>query len=288
MNCRSCREEIESLDAGAPPRLAARAHLDSCAACREFAREREALKGLLGGLGRAPAPEDFDSRLCARLAACKEGRFTATPFWRRRFSPSAASIALAACFVLVAAATLLLYRAPSPGGTTRASADGTDFAATPSAVTEQGAGFAGAPAAVTPEPVRDLAANPPRAEQLKATRYSNQGGVSRAPAARGAPDAADSAQPQGSPDRPANGATPRPSNLETRDMALGVARTLTLGEPFAVPVDPSAGRVKVVLRDEQGASRVVSVRPVSFGAQSLVGRGREATVALRPASEGVW
>src|ERR1700749_2267317 len=72
-DCKVFRTEIdEACDGGAlGPRAAA--HVASCAACGESLRGREALRGLVRGVGRVEAPADFEYRLRARMAGSRPG-----------------------------------------------------------------------------------------------------------------------------------------------------------------------------------------------------------------------
>jgi hypothetical protein len=79
----------------------------------------------------------------------------------------------------------------------------------------------------------------------------------------------------------------RPAPVRTRLDSAGAA---SVSNPPAVPVQLSASRkpMRVVLRDERGASRVVSMRPVSFGSQEFIGRLNNSFRASNPTKEGVW
>ncbi len=72
-DCKVFRTEIDgACDGGAlGPRAAA--HAASCASCGESLRGREALRGLVRGLGRVEAPPDFEYRLRARMAGSRPG-----------------------------------------------------------------------------------------------------------------------------------------------------------------------------------------------------------------------
>jgi hypothetical protein len=57
---------------------------------------------------------------------------------------------------------------------------------------------------------------------------------------------------------------------------------------IVVPVSTSSESMRLVLQDERGERRVVSVEPVSFGAQQLVGRAGVPQRKILPTREGVW
>jgi hypothetical protein len=78
------------------------------------------------------------------------------------------------------------------------------------------------------------------------------------------------------------------SVVMSRESAELLREASKRSKPVAVPVSMSAQPLKVVLRDEHGESRVVSIKPVSFGAQNLVGQATRQTRASLASSEGVW
>ena len=86
---------------------------------------------------------------------------------------------------------------------------------------------------------------------------------------------------------------------KTTDFVVGPARVVkspALGmnnisgeQPsITIPVRISMQPVKVLLRDGRGTSRVVSIEPVTFGAQDFVKRAGEEKSAPLPSKEGVW
>lgn len=85
MNCRDCQSELPDLllDPGAPSTVRARAHVDSCAECRE---EFEALKATMLLLDTWEAPEPspyFDQKLTVLLRE-EQARPSANWFERMR------------------------------------------------------------------------------------------------------------------------------------------------------------------------------------------------------------
>src|SRR3712207_5392358 len=112
-NCKTYRREIEEAAGRAPLGREAEAHLAACGACRDFLRERAALVGLVGGLGRVAAPDDFEIRLRARMAGRRDsgrGHFFGLNF---AFTPG---LAAAASFVFVFALAAVLYYGRGPSG----------------------------------------------------------------------------------------------------------------------------------------------------------------------------
>ncbi len=281
MNCKKYRNEIEDGGLDVLPSAEAQAHLHGCAGCRQFYAEQASLKRLVRELETVSAPADFEFRLRARLSARAIIRDKGG-FFSRHFAPSAPSIALAACFALTVAVTLYLSR------TQVTDTNGTRLA----------------------ESTMIEAEGPPRA----------------APQTLDGSDAADSAvlesvvavertdKVQGS--QPAAGRSPRfieparnvdgvldgsraESSGKTSDFGVGPARVVkssALGmdniggeqSSITIPVRISMQPVKVLLRDERGTSRVVSLEPVTFGAQDFVKRAGGEKSAPLPSKEGVW
>ncbi|MGB7922168.1 MAG: hypothetical protein WCF57_02865 [Pyrinomonadaceae bacterium] len=106
MNCKACRIEIEEAEANELLSAAARAHAETCLPCRAFGSERRSLRQLIGGLETVAAPPDFDFRLRARLAAAgrDEGRRSA---WWPQFAPGMSALALAVSLALMIGAGVI-------------------------------------------------------------------------------------------------------------------------------------------------------------------------------------
>ena len=277
MNCKAYRDETDAADLGAAPSAAARSHHALCDSCRVFSDERQRLRRLLGGLGSVGAPADFEFRL--RAAMREGGGGPRTGLRARLFKPLSAA-ALAACAVVAFAVTYLR----APAGEPRQ-----DLAAVTSSE-------AHAPAAAQPQ---TQTTDAPGATSTTATgreiaptdvAVAADGGAKRAAQIR--PGARRPVANQ------AHGVKAvRESVKVTTDSALRAApvRTLVGSGGVAVPNPPvpvqlSASRkpMRVVLRDERGASHVVSMRPVSFGSQEFVGRLNNSFRASNSTKEGVW
>jgi len=67
--CESVRRELEELLLNEEFSSTSAEHLQTCADCREFQRQQQKLRQIIGSLGTVSAPADFDFRLRARLAA---------------------------------------------------------------------------------------------------------------------------------------------------------------------------------------------------------------------------
>ena len=251
LNCKACRLEVEEAAGRSPLGRAAEGHLAACRACRDFVRERAALRSLLAGLERVSAPDDFDVRLRARMATRRgggRGRF----LFNFSFAPAFA-VAAAVVFVCAVAAALYVGR----GRTGREPV---------ARQTETPAAPAAAPTSPT---VTDAKPNPISVEVAGlGASESKQPRARRPVAARVRVSAAKA---------PARAET----GLASRTFSVGSSRVL-------VPVGGSADSMRVVLRDENGSARVVPVRSVSFGSEELIAGGPAGRRPAATSKEGVW
>ncbi|HEX8180503.1 MAG TPA: hypothetical protein VF525_13230 [Pyrinomonadaceae bacterium] len=269
-SCQQCQTEIET--AARPDALTARAteHLSACAACRTLQTERRRLRQLIGELEPVGAPPDFDMRLRARIAAQERAP---APFSLWLFTPRAVGLAAAASLVLVLGVTLG-WRARQPAST----------------------GNAAPSLAQVNSPV----AQRPQVEPTQISRA----GVSSAVAEN---SSAGDALPFRSGKRAASVGRHESARLNARrsvrslpdvqDAGLagvsaitahGVEDQMASLSPIAVPVPASAQPLKVLLRDTQGAARVVSIEPVSFGSRDLLGARAQTTPSKATNEQGVW
>lgn len=279
-------------------------HLRACESCAKFYAERDALRALVGGLERVDAPADFDFRLRARMAA--ENVSQSSP--RRaawRFAPGLVSVAIAALFALTLVA-LRVYQTDAPVADTAQTAP-LAGAQTPS---HAPAGMrAATTAAMTTDDSNDVAT----ADEKDSNRQRRDTQAPQLARAFDAPgdatgETANAAQRRARASRTSDSslkstraantrggassdftASLRGATVVSRESAeLLRAATAKGSLPVAVPVNASAEPLRVVLRDEDGASRVVAIKSVSFGAQNLVGQRTRATNANLPVREGVW
>ena len=293
MNCQKYRREIEEAGPGARASDGATAHAASCDACRQFAQERARLRALVAGLQTVAAPDDFEFRLRARLASRKGGGGGALSWWPR-YAPGAALAAFAACCLLAVGVALraVPWDAPTNGVEVSKAAH--------VSTTEASKGEAKNSDVMRPE---DVASKTSEGEQGASAKVDERsfvrtprGGLSSAPFVRVARrEGKSSLSGTAVAVRKRSARPPRAgveltddAVLETRDSAFAAAQNFTVGEPIPLPVNPSAQPLRVVLRDEQGASRVVAINPVSFGAQEFVGQGGGTVRAKQPPREGVW
>ncbi|HVF49224.1 MAG TPA: hypothetical protein VNA19_04015 [Pyrinomonadaceae bacterium] len=298
MNCKQYRQEFEAADLDASAQGAALRHLRECAACRKFYEERLALRQLVAGLQTIEAPPDFEFRLRARMNA-RPGGGSRLDAWRRFTSPKAFAVALAACCVLVFAAAALRYRSnPTPGSASLSTTETTTTTAqnsplkTPVATVERDRVAGNETIETRPQTTGDGLTAATEVEELKSVNASVNGVKSvRASFKRAHVGRASSARARipvpfkrsGEDVAGVNGA-----QLASSDSAVRASQTLYVNEPVALPVNASAHPLRVVLRDEQGAARVVAIKSVSFGAQELVGRLPVNAPRATQAREGVW
>jgi hypothetical protein len=277
MNCKAYRDETDAADLGAAPGDAARAHLAQCDACRVFRDEREGLRRLLGGLGSVAAPADFEFRLRAAMRAGGGG--PRTGLHARLFKPLSAA-ALAACAAV--AFTVAYLRAPAEGPRPNLAAVTPSEAHAPAASQTQAPN---APATGTlTSPIREGATSDVAVvSKVAAKRDAQARRVSHRTTAlnqsRGVRGVVEEAA------RVTNDSALRDAPVRTRLDSGGVPVS---DKPVPVQLSASRKPMRVVLRDERGASRVVSMRPVSFGSQEFVGRLNNSYRAPNSTKEGVW
>jgi hypothetical protein len=274
LTCQQCRIEIET---NAPREtLSARAteHLDTCAACHVFWSERQSLRRLLGELEPVAAPPDFEFRLRARMA---QQSAAAGPLSWPLFAPRFAGLALASCLVLAFAAALNWRTSEPP---------------TPAGVPGAQPGTAQVGPQPAPQPTRTevAAGSTPTAEPN--AEPVGRGGLSRSrkPSGRAPSDARAAARPN--PRKPTN------TNTDVNDIGVKgatlVARDSTLDTNAAqtgIPVPASAKPLQFLVKDVQGAARMISVEPVSFGSRDLLGGRtppRVVNASYTRSNQGVW
>ena len=256
-DCKTYRSEIEESANGLSD--VTRAHAESCSACGEFLRVSETLRRLVGGLERVEAPADFEFRLRARMAA-RRGTRGGKPFAGRGNLYGFGAVAAALCFLAVLAS--LYFRQSqrlTPGGEARNNARA-------EVITESG------PPQVAVNIKQSTTANPPGVNitDAVATATKTKGAWTRSVVRQRLREVA----------RAGDVRKVSANNTLIASATSAPVISLTLGN--------SPETLRVVLRDEHGAARVVPVRAVSFGSQELLAResvGRRASVKE---NEGVW
>lgn len=274
MNCKLCQVEIEEAGSDAPPGATVGAHLADCAACRAFRAERASLRGLVAGLARVDAPNDFEFRLRARLAA--EAAPRESSGWQAYF-PRAAWAAVSVCLLIAVGVSLrprqqttpAVASFDSPTRPVAATADGNDRS-------DRAAGNAQTrgdlPGAISPDEnsevaaVADVAATNARVNPRRADKRVRRQTI--VPPAALEEIAADV------------------GGAERVESFAEHSRSVTGGTVIALPVSAEERPLQVTFRDMQGASRVVSVDPVAFGSRELHSAGARVVNAAN--KQGVW
>lgn len=277
MNCQTCRIEIEEL--GTSERLSdeARAHLSICALCRAFHDERQSLKRLIGGLGAVSAPPDFDFRLRARISAAKTAGNHRSPW--RSFLASAPAIGLAATFALLVAGVVIYNQTKSKSpinGNTVAASDKTPEQKTVQASVNPAPPFMAPETAprVSDAIVKDdgasvaVAAENPRSRKSGNNRNVARREVSQ-PNANDAPVFSNDTAFRPAPQIVAGGAAPFNAGMNP---------------VIELPVRSASQPVRIFVDDKSGAKRTLTLEPVIFGSQDLMGRN----TSRASASQGIW
>jgi hypothetical protein len=257
MSCKKIRTEIEEAGRTASLGASASAHLASCASCRAFRSEREALRGLVAGLARVDAPADFEFRLRARIARSEDELHAHTS--HRTFVPTAAWLAIAGCLVL-ALGVFINFRQPQKQSRETASAAG------PAATVE--ARSASPVEAATPresnehanvDPVRSTS-RAPRAQRREKFIIPSE-------------TIEQMAQTQ-----------PAAGQLETH-VADVTGSPIYVGTPIPLRVTTQEKRLEALFKDAHGAQRIVAIDPVTFGARGQTpSRGNMKNISYT----GVW
>ena len=230
--CRATRREIDESELNQMLSDQARSHVDSCASCRDFRAERTSLRKLVGSLEPVAAPGDFDLRLRARIVSERQGR-AQLPFFLRLVvsTPAIAGAAL----VVILALSLVWFaqrnRSQSPATAVAPSREAP-------AVPDQN--FASNKEAVTTQPAP---------QDLKPGSHPDREGRSA---------------------REVNSRfTP---SVSARDYNFLPAESIRQIEQRAGEVSLSAPHKPMIvsMQDGRGATRRISLPPVSFGAQRLV------------------
>jgi hypothetical protein len=269
-DCKAYREEIEELAGAGRLSVEARAHVNACAPCRVLEEERASLRRLVRGLEKVEAPADFEFRLRARLASSRGGG-RGNPL---RPVYGFASIAVAALFLFVSASLYVRQvRQGKPDAARQQAAtkenkeNGASVAAS-----ERPVGFGRGVGSGTAEADSTSAVGPARStvarRKAEASARASYPARARDVAQRVKPDVAGA--------------------QNSLTAAVNSAEVINRSPTLAIPVGTSAESLRVVLKDESGASRVVPMRSVSFGSQDLIareGQGRRAPVTDK---EGVW
>lgn len=267
-DCKAYRREITEGFDGEMSR-GARAHAGTCRACADELRGRESLRALVRDLGKVEAPSDFESRLRARMAAngvtgrrCPDGGL--------RYVYAFAPVAAAACFLVVSTALYLRQASrtftPEPPSAAVAEAPRKATAEVSAAAPAVGDVKETGRTAAAAVNVASKSVTPPVRPAIQRRR----------PAPRQSTEVA----------AKLNG---RAAGTErsTEVFSLTQAPVIT-GRGVTIALKTTAEPMRMIIRDERGAGRVVPMRAVSFGSQDLMSRESAGRQAGAAENEGVW
>jgi hypothetical protein len=254
MECRATRQEID--ESGEQLSAQALRHVASCAPCLAFQNERARLRELLTSLEPVTAPADFDFRLRARIAAQAESVGPRSFF--SGFALSTPAMAVAA-LVIVALGGSIVW------------------------IEQRGAKQAQPVAVNSLSQVKEgtsTAADGPPSKQAdmpdSTTKASTTGTNADAPTylAQGRkPQFKDAGLSQ--------------TGGSSRDLSAGSATSIKQGQnPGAVYVSAPVKPMVLSLQDDNGATRRISLPPVSFGSQRLLVGSR--AVPVSSTNDRVW
>jgi hypothetical protein len=267
MSCKHFRTEIEETDRATALGAKAAAHIAVCGSCRAFRAERDSLRSLIGGLERVDAPSDFDFRLRARIARAEEAKDTR--FARHSFVPGAAWLAVATCAVLALAGLVVFRQAQRQMPSSQpsdATANSVAVKTPPQTNSTVTSAHEPQEAAVesSDNPVNDV--RPVSRVQRSAPRRY------KFVLSRDAVEQIAATQPSA-------------GSLETNNLSVQGTK-IYVGSPIPLPVTTPDRPLEALFKDVHGASRVVSVDPVTFGARGLPSH----RVSTRNVvySQGVW
>lgn len=269
-NCQRCRIEIEECGRAAALTAAAVEHLAACAACRAFQVERESLRRLIEELEPVVAPRDFEFRLRARMLAQERASFR---FAWPALAPRLFALAFSLCFVI--ALGLALHQHMQRRTATGLPDDNQSAAVHSKAI---------APATFAEQRVPDGARNTSSNQPANITAND----LPTRPRRVSLPERALA-------DRAITQRRFEPT-VASRDLSLR-STPVVLNEQTAelvalnsipLPLPASAKPLKVVLKDQQGVARELSVPPISFGSRDMLGGHAQVLRASATNGQGVW
>jgi hypothetical protein len=279
-DCKAFRKEFEEAADGCAPGARAVAHAEVCVSCGETLRGREALRGLVRGLGRVEAPPDFEFRLRARMAASRPGGGGGGLFARLFPVGGLAWAAVAVCVLSLTAAVYFRQARPAKHGAsnvgevasvpqvnaspTANESNDTGNKATQSTDADTAVAFVGTAPAVAPRGTTSSKRAASQSHDKELASRESRGELTQGGSVDAAVGAAQVRVPQ------FNSGANVASNVTAQGIQLGT----------------SAGTLRVVLRDERGT--LVPMRTVSFGSQEPLSRETASRRANAKDDEGVW
>lgn len=281
-DCKTYRSQIENAaDAGGLSRETL-AHVRTCRACADFWRQGVSLRRAVRELERVEAPADFEFRLRARIArhgGMRRENFFAGFYRIRNFAPLAAAV----CFLTVSASLYFWHSrhapmtAPTPKETNVASAT-TSTATGPTFVQDT-------PGRTVVQEAQSRAVIQGTTDASSIASTFNPVVVSPAVVRS---QASGARQWRASAHRTKNATFGEDATVPTQSIASFGSAPVRSQLPLKISVGTSAEPLRVVLRDETGAARVVPMRTVSFGSQQLLARSGVQQRASASENEGVW
>jgi hypothetical protein len=251
MDCRSVTNEINASELRQRLSREAVEHLAGCASCRQVSEQGASLRALVGSLSGATAPADFDMRLRARLAREKESNSVWLNLWRQ----AAGARAFGLAFSLLVLVGLAIYILPGDN---------------PQLITQKpGSGNEKSAVATPPSSTTIAKGTAPEDGSEPRPLKSRDDGVVRG----------------GSP-------VVQRAGLHTREYSSLPAVTVRnsgnspLADSPVVSLSAPMQPVVVSMRDDHGATRTISVPPVSFGSQKIIQPSYQ-PVSLA-SSKGAW
>jgi hypothetical protein len=251
-------------------------------ACRTFQLERLALRQLVGSLPVVTAPPDFDFHLRARLNTVKSAGHGS--FYRARFAPGLKAISVAAAFVLLLTAAVVLKQF-QPGAQVNAPLTSENNRATARGNDEQPRKLDGEPQPATAA-TRDEGALAksnsiiPKVDEPFHAR-SNIDSPVQFRSARTTMQPRATRSTVGSNDYTFGGTPPVITPVHTP------ATNSTVEKESAALLQVSSQPVRLFLHDKQGAMRAVFLGPVIFGSQDILERTAQRSPAASEV-EGIW
>jgi len=255
MECRATRQEID--EGGG--RLSAQAlrHVASCAQCLAFQNERARLRELLTSLEPVTAPADFDFRLRARIAAQTEKLGLRSFFGG--FALSTPAMAVAALVIVALGGSIVWIKQRGAKQASTVAVNSTSQVKVRNSTTADNlpqSKQADVPDSATPASTKGTNADAPNYLVQGRKLQFRDPGLSQ-------------------------------SGRSSRDLSASSAPSLKQGQnPGAVYVSAPVKPMVLSLQDNNGATRRISLPPVSFGSQRLLVGSRVAPVS--PANDRVW
>src|SRR5216683_3829803 len=256
MECRATRQEID--EGGGQLSGQALRHVASCAQCLAFQNERARLRELLTSLEPVTAPADFDFRLRARVAAQTEKLGLRSFFGG--FALSTPAIAVAAVVIVALGGSVVWIKQRGAKQASTLAVNSTSQVKVRSSTT---------------------ADNLPQSKQADVPDSRNPAST------KGTNADAPNYLVQGRKPQFRDPGLSQSVRSSSRDFSVSSAPSLKQGQnPGAVYVSAPVKPMVLSLQDNNGATRRISLPPVSFGSQRLLVGSRVAPVS--PANDRVW